>query len=117
MNKCTGLLGWFPSALMLLMLCGPAHAASFNCHLAEHADERAICADPYLSEQDVRLATTYRLLQQQLLMGGRGALQDEQQAWLRQRRQCGADHHCLTQHYAHRQQALDTLYRQNVHPE
>lgn len=99
------------------MLCGPAHAASFNCHLAEHADERAICADPYLSEQDVRLATTYRLLQQQLLMGGRGALQDEQQAWLRQRRQCGADRVCLQQQYTLRQQALDALYRQHVQPE
>ena len=117
MNKCTGLLGPSLSLFALLLLCGPAHAASFNCRLAEHADERAICADPHLSNQDVRLATAYHLLQQQLLMGGRGALQDEQQAWLRQRRQCGTDHQCLTQHYAQRQQALDTLYHQHVQPE
>ncbi|AUW40033.1 hypothetical protein AL485_15930 [Serratia liquefaciens] len=102
---------------MPLLLCGPAYAASFNCRLAEQADERAICADPHLSEQDVRLATTYHLLREQLLMGGRGALQDEQQAWLGQRRQCGADRACLQKQYTVRQQALDALYRQHVQPE
>lgn len=102
---------------LTLQLCAPAHAASFNCGLAEQADERAICADPYLSEQDVRLATTYHRLREHLLMGGRGALQDEQQAWLRQRRQCGADRACLQQQYTVRQQILDALYRQHRQPE
>ncbi|WP_261464244.1 lysozyme inhibitor LprI family protein [Serratia marcescens] len=117
MNKCVRLSGRYTLLLIVFLFCNLAQAASFNCNLAKHADERAICADPHLSELDVRLATTYRLLQQQLLMGARGALQDEQNAWLRQRRHCKTDQYCLAQQYSQRQQELDALYRQHIQPE
>ncbi|WP_261804331.1 lysozyme inhibitor LprI family protein, partial [Serratia ureilytica] len=111
------LTGKHSSLLVFLLFCNLTQAASFNCNLAKHSDERTICATPYLSELDVRLATTYRLLQQQLLMGGRGALQDEQNAWIKQRRHCDTDYHCLVQRYTQRQQELDALYRQHARPE
>ncbi|EKN6177460.1 lysozyme inhibitor LprI family protein [Yersinia sp. 22-579] len=87
-----------------------AAAASFDCKLAVLADEKAICADPALSEKDVQMTTTYNLLKGLLLMGARGALQDEQGEWLKKRQQCGANHTCLLQLYDRRIQTLMDAY-------
>lgn len=74
-------------------------AASFDCTKARAADEKAICRHRALEDADVRMATMFELESHLLAMGGRGALQDAQVAWLKQRRRCGADVACLTHSY------------------
>nr|WP_315810432.1 lysozyme inhibitor LprI family protein [Pseudomonas sp. C9-3] len=85
-------------------------AASFDCKKARQADEKAICADRQLSEMDVQVATTYRLLRGLFAMGMRGNLGDSQLAWLEQRRACGANKSCLKQRYQERLDALQKVY-------
>ncbi len=81
----------------------PAAAASFDCAKAKTADEKAICANRTLSELDVAMATLYGVrMQIPMLMGARGAAQDEQRAWLTQRNACGSDVTCLTARYQQR---------------
>jgi uncharacterized protein len=81
---------------------GPAAAASFDCARARQADERAICNDRALNDRDVTMSVLYGLDRRFLAMGGRGLLMDEQAAWLRGRRACGADRACLARSYDHR---------------
>ncbi|MCE4073283.1 lysozyme inhibitor LprI family protein [Pseudomonas nitroreducens] len=88
----------------------PVSAASFDCKKARQADEKAICADRQLSEMDVQVATTYRLLRGLFAMGMRGNLGDSQLAWLEQRRACGANKSCLKQRYQERLDALQKVY-------
>ncbi|WP_256675937.1 lysozyme inhibitor LprI family protein [Pseudomonas sp. SCB32] len=88
----------------------PATAASFDCGRAKQADEKTICADRQLSELDVQMATTYRLLRGLFAMGMRGSLGDSQLAWLEQRRACGANKACLKQRYRDRLDALQKVY-------
>jgi uncharacterized protein len=97
---------------LLLLLSGSASAASFSCSGASSPDEKAICADRELSEKDVRMTTTYDMLRQVVLMGGRGALQDEQTAWLQKRQQCGDNTVCLSHLYDDR---IDELSDQYLH--
>lgn len=101
--------------LASLALLAPiaAHAASFDCAKARAADEKAICRHRALEDADVRMATMFELEGHLLAMGGRGALQDAQVAWLKQRRRCGADVACLTRSYDRRlaelQRTFDTI--------
>jgi len=85
---------------------GSAAAASFNCTKAKAEDERTICADRALNDQDVRLALLLDISKHLVAMGRRGQLEDEQIAWLHGRRQCGANRQCLNAEYAHRLQRL-----------
>ena len=100
------------SLLLLLstLLSDSALAASFACDRAQAPDEKAICAQRDLNDKDVEMATQYRFLTGLFAMGARGALQDEQQRWLRSRRACGADTACLTQHYDQRLAQLERYY-------
>ena len=85
-------------ALALIMGCllaGVAQAASFDCGRAASADERAICANRALNDADVRMAVKYDILSHMLAMGGRGALRDDQRAFLAKRKQCGASSQCI----------------------
>lgn len=88
----------------------PASAASFDCTKVRQPDEKAICADRQLSELDVQMATTYRLLRGLFAMGMRGNLGDSQLAWLEQRRACGANKACLKRRYQERLAALQKVY-------
>jgi len=91
-----------------LALVSPAMAASFNCAKASTADEKAICDSATLSDLDTQMATLYGVrMQIPMLMGARGAAQDEQKAWLAQRGQCGGNNACLTQFYQQRIAALN----------
>lgn len=85
--------------VLLFVLSGSTAAASFDCSHVTAPDEKAICADRGLSEKDVRMATIYKMLQKLMLMGGRGALQDEQTDWLQKRRQCESNTVCLSHLY------------------
>jgi len=79
-----------------------AGAASFNCARAKTLDEKTICSERALNDQDVRMALLLDISRRVLAMGRRGQLEDEQTDWLRGRRACGANTQCLSAAYAHR---------------
>ncbi len=106
----------FTLALLLISCAIGAHAASFDCDKARAADEKAICASRDLNDKDVAMATQYRLLKGLFAMGGQGAMQDQQQAWLKSRQACGGDVACLNQRYDERLKQLDTIYQRIDRP-
>ncbi|KLP39373.1 lysozyme inhibitor LprI family protein [Enterobacter ludwigii] len=99
---------------LLFVLSGSTAAASFDCRNATASDEKAICADQELSEKDVRMTTTFDMLRETVLMGGRGALQDEQSDWLQKRQQCGDNTVCLSHLYDDRIDELNDQYQHIV---
>ena len=94
-------------AAAVLVLDGPADAASFDCRKASNADEAAICDSRELSELDVKMATLYDTIIKLVGMGVRGAMQDQQRAWLHERERCGADRGCIRRLYDVRIRALE----------
>lgn len=90
-------------------------AASFDCARARAPDEKAVCASRPLNDKDVRMALLYDINRKTLAMGGRGALEDAQHQWLRDRRACGARRACLVRAYDRRlgelERGLDRIYR------
>lgn len=94
------------SALLLTVAWQPSKAASFDCSKAEAADEKTICADRQLNDDDVEMAVLYKQLQPLLGMGARGDMEDEQAAWLKRRATCGTDRACLGKAYQDRVQQL-----------
>ncbi len=97
------------TGLVALLTTGawqPAWAASFDCSKVEAADEKAVCADRQLSDEDVEMAVLYTQLKPLLGMGARGDMEDEQAAWLKRRAACGADRACLSKIYQERVQQL-----------
>lgn len=80
-----------------------AEAASFNCAKAKTADEIAICKTQILSDLDTQMATLYGVrMQIPMLMGAKGAAQDEQRAFLAARGACGGSVACIEQAYLNR---------------
>ncbi len=95
-----------------LALAGPASAASFDCAVAHHPDEAAVCASRALSEQDVRMDTLYGVLTRLVGMGARGDLVDAQRAFLARRSACAANAACLSAAYDARIAALEAALAQ-----
>ena len=95
---------WLPilTILMLSVVGQPAQSASFNCAKAEAADEKAICADRALNDEDVEMAVLYTQLKPLLAMSARGSLEEAQVAWLKRREACGGEHACLSKAYVDR---------------
>jgi uncharacterized protein len=93
-------------ALLMTAAWQPARAASFDCSKAETADEKAVCADRQLNDEDVEMAVLYTQIKPLLGMGARGDMEDEQAAWLKRRGACGADRVCLGKAYQERIQQL-----------
>jgi uncharacterized protein len=93
-------------ALLTTAAWQPAEAASFDCAKAEAADEKAVCADRRLNDEDVEMAVLYTQLKPLLGMGARGDMEDEQAAWLKRRAACGGDRACLGKAYQERIQQL-----------
>lgn len=91
-----------------------AQAASFDCARARVPTERAICGVRVLEDKDVEMATIFGLIRPALAMGGRGALIDDQNAWLVQRNRCGADTSCIRRRYDERIAVLRQSYQSNV---
>lgn len=90
-------------------------AASFDCQKAALSAEKAVCQYRNLNDQDVKMATTFNILTHVLPMGGRDALRDEQQIWLKQRNACGGKVSCIARHYQQRQTQLDDLLQTRVY--
>lgn len=79
---------------------GAARAASFDCSKAAQPDEIAVCANPDLSNLDTVMATLYGVrMEIPMLMGAKGAAQDEQRAFLSTRAACGGNVACLASAY------------------
>lgn len=95
-----------PSAALfagLALLANPAQSASFDCAKATKPDETAICDSTRLSDLDVEMATLYRVrMEIPMLMGARGAAQDEQRAFLTKRDKCGSSVACIEAAYTAR---------------
>ena len=94
------------SVLLLTAVGQPGSAASFDCTKAETADEKAVCADRALNDDDVEMAVLYSQLKPLLGMGAHGDLDDEQVAWLKRRAGCGDDRTCLSKAYQDRVRQL-----------
>jgi len=94
------------SILALTVAGRPGWAASFNCTKAETPDEKAICADRQLNDEDVEMSVLYSQLKPLLGMGARGDMEDEQVAWLKRRATCGDDRICLSKAYQDRLRQL-----------
>lgn len=99
--------------LLTILICaaiaiaGAAQAASFDCNKAATPDEIAVCANPGLSNLDTIMATLYGVrMEIPMLMGARGAAQDEQRTWLASRGTCGGSVACLQTSYQQRIAAL-----------
>jgi len=89
--------------IFLVLTAAAARAASFDCAKAAKPDETAICGSTKLSDLDVEMATLYRVrMELPMLMGARGAAQDEQRAFLNQREQCGGNVTCIQAAYTAR---------------
>lgn len=101
------------AAFVLTAACaagaGPAAAASFDCRKARTADEKAICANRDLNDQDVRMDQLYGITRHLVPMGGRGAIMDDQRAWLSARKACGGNQACLARSYDNRIRQLNTV--------
>jgi uncharacterized protein len=98
------------AAVVFVATAAPAVAASYNCAKASHPDEIAICRSSTLSELDVEMATLFGVrMKVPMLMGSRGAAQDEQHDFLVHRAQCGANAACIGAAY---QQRIDVLQQE-----
>ena len=73
-----------------------------DCAKAEMADERAICGNTRLIQQDARMVTLYEVATSLAGMGTRGDLKDEQAKWLDKRHGCKTDIGCLAETYGRR---------------
>ncbi|MET0743202.1 MAG: lysozyme inhibitor LprI family protein [Microvirga sp.] len=90
------------AALLSLSFAGPALAASYDCSEAKAPDEKAVCADREMDDQDVEMAVLYTRLKSLLPMGQRGDIETAQTTWLKRRTACEADKACLSKAYADR---------------
>ena len=93
----------FALAAVAFLACSAARAASFDCAKAAKPDELAICANPALSDLDVEMATLSRVrMEIPMMMGAKGAAQDEEVAFLGRRGACGKNVACIAEAYRER---------------
>lgn len=86
-----------------VMASNEARAAGFDCSKASAPDERAVCDNPQLSALDSEMTGLwYAYSRVPMLMGSSGNRQDEAQAFLARRRQCGSDAACISAAYTAR---------------
>ncbi|UDQ90768.1 hypothetical protein LJE71_07150 [Xanthobacter autotrophicus] len=99
----------FLAAVLAASLIVPASAASFSCAGVSAADEVAICKSCDLAQLDVKMATLYGVITKMVGMGQRGAIQDDQRAWLVERAACKADAACISAAYQTRIRAIEGM--------
>ncbi|MCW6509507.1 lysozyme inhibitor LprI family protein [Lichenifustis flavocetrariae] len=80
-----------------------------DCAKAATVDEKAICADIKLVQDDARMVTLYKVAMGLAGMGVRGDLQDGQSTWLEHRHTCKDDTTCLRTTYAARIERLQKV--------
>jgi uncharacterized protein len=97
---------------LLVALCclgGIAHAASFDCSKAATATEKAICADPKVSDLDEYLGRYYQAGRMTMSRDAAACLASNQREWLRSVRNACKDAACLRRVYLSRLAELDAL--------
>ena len=85
--------------VLLMLLLGSAHAASFDCAKAATQVERLICKDDELSQLDETLSETFALETEREAVAPR--LTSAQRAWLTARNRC-PNAQCVKQRYEER---------------
>jgi uncharacterized protein len=101
-----------PTLMLLLavvMAPGLAAAQSFNCNRARYPDEKRICAEPVLSRLDEQLAAAYGAAIRRLGPSRARQLDNEEDAWVVERRRCGADYGCIERNYLERIAELSAM--------
>ena len=97
------------AAVMSLAFSTAAMAAGFDCAKAESTVEKAVCADPALSDLDEYLGRYYSAALE-ALGDGASCLKADQRIWLKTvRNPCGGDSSCLSAAYLARLATLDAL--------
>jgi len=87
---------------------------SINCSKAQLPDEKAICHSVELQKLDVKMTTLFEVSGHLMAMGSRGAMQDRQYVWLKNRHLCKTNTACLKQSYNDRidelNEGLEEIY-------
>lgn len=100
------------------MLAGQAAASDMpgsECAQIAEADMRAVCESQALTKLDTIAATLFEVrMMLPMLMGERGAAQDENQAFIEQRTACGAGTACLQSAYEARIAALKATIKDGM---
>ncbi len=104
-----GLSVWMIAVGLAACFATTVDAASFDCTKARALDEKAICADRTLNDLDVKMSVMLKIGEGFVAMGQRGAIQDDQIAWLKARHACRADRMCLRQSYDKRIATLQAV--------
>ncbi|MDD1004927.1 lysozyme inhibitor LprI family protein [Pseudomonas sp. TNT2022 ID642] len=91
--------------LTALAFASVTHASSFDCASAASKTEKAICADPDLSQLDEHLAERWRSTLANV--PDPKALKTDQRQWLKSRNACGALTACLRRQYLMRLAELE----------
>ena len=105
----------FAASLAMLsatsLFSAPANAASFDCSASGLTpNEKTICSNLTLNDDDVKMATMYTMLKGLFAMGVSGNMADDQKAWLKTREACGTDVSCIEKAYQTRINQLQKLY-------
>ena len=87
-----------------LLLINPVMAASFDCSKASNPYEKAVCANPTLSNLDDQLAVVYKNARAK--SADSEALKKTQIDWIKATRQCASDSSCIEKAYKDRILAL-----------
>jgi uncharacterized protein YecT (DUF1311 family) len=99
----TQLARWIVSTVVtgLCLLAPAAHAASFDCARAGTPTEKAICADPTVSNMDSEMAAAFKTALAHWPAGSWATfIRREQRDWLKSRNEnCKADVACLKRDY------------------
>lgn len=90
------------TAMAAATLPQAAEAQSFNCRFARSADEVAICRDERLSRLDERMSSLFFRVRDDLGRRRARELDEDQDAWLRQRARCGPNYECIEHAYRRR---------------
>ncbi|MDE2420587.1 MAG: hypothetical protein KGO49_05340 [Gammaproteobacteria bacterium] len=105
---------FFMTSLTLSVLTSAYAENSINCTKAQLPDEQAICRSVELQKLDVKMTTLFEVSGHLMAMGSRGAMQDRQYVWLKNRHMCKANVACLKQSYSDRidelNQGLEEIY-------
>lgn len=80
-----------------------------DCAKAETPDEKTICSNTELVQQDARMVTMFKIATGFVAMGQRGHIDDDQVAWLTKRHACKTDVTCLKEAYGTRIRALQQV--------
>lgn len=102
------------TSLAIFALSSAYAESGINCAKARLPDEKAICRSVELQKLDVRMTTLFEVSGHLMAMGSRGAMQDRQYVWLKNRHMCKANTACLKQSYNDRidelNQGLEEIY-------